>query len=294
MSSHVAADVVSRPAVAYFARNDAVYGGLLSGHTSLRSLPSELRGVMNALAHEDLLRVETVGNTEDRMLAKGLRLFDFATTAMPADRTKTLQDADAALRRAERMWTDNSVVHEALLHSASALKLEIDVVQQRLFNAAKVTPTIGTAIAAVTAFGPTQGGDTKTALNALRLLCGNESPDHLSRGAVLALAADAQAAKHDVSPLLRSIEEQFEQALATEVTSPDQLVRLADAAFVAQLIRNGLTDRYRHELAIHLEYRYTGLWSRTLAYEAWKPVGVDVDALTAIAKKGSFSSFFRR
>jgi hypothetical protein len=173
------------------------------------------------------------------------------------------------------------------------LGLGIDVLQQRLFAAAKTPPSIGTAKAAVEAFGSAGGGDVRTALNALRLLCGDESGAHPSRGGVLALASVAFAEGEGLAPLHRAVVEQYELAATTAVETPDDLIRLADAAYVARTVPFEGTAHYRNTLEDKLNRRYTGLWAAELRQQPWKPMGVIVPS-PAPARKSALGSLFRR
>ncbi len=299
MSTPIATAVVCRPAIAYFPQYDALYPGLLSGELDLRGVAAELRDSVNALSPEDKLRIETGGSSEDRLLAKALRLVESAADLELAEHPdatlvkELLTEADSILRRAERMWTDNSAVHEALLRTGMGLGLGIDILQQRLFAAARVSPSVGTAKAAVAAFGVHGGGDVRTALNALRLLCGDQPVNHPSRGAVLELALDTFDAGEGLAPLHRAVLEQFELAANAEVCTPDDLIRLADAAYVARSVPFDGGAQFREALEIKLDMRYTGLWSAELDTCPWKPEGVVVPD-SAPAKKSGLGSLFRR
>jgi hypothetical protein len=262
----ISTEIVSRPAIAYFPQYDAVYAGLLSGQVSIRALPSELRDVCWALSPEDHVRFEQLASREEALLLSGIRL----------TRESQYREADDHFRRSERMWTDNAAVHEALLRTALAMNVGIEMLQQRLFAAAKSTVSLGLAKATVTAFGPSGAGDIKTATNALKLLCGNIPSNHPSRSAVLSLALDAHRMGEDLQSLGRPLRDQFQIALDSPVTTPDELVRLSDASYVAQTIGGEFADRYCNELGEVLEHRYTGLWSHQLAVVHWKPEGVSL------------------
>jgi hypothetical protein len=280
----ISTEIVSRPAIAYFPRYDAVYAGLLDGQVSIRALPSELRDVCWALSPEDHVRFEQVASREEASLLSGIRL----------GRESQHREADDHFRRSERMWTDNATVHEALLRTALELNVGIDVLQQRLFAAARSTVSLGLAKATVAAFGPSGAGDIKTATNALKLLCGNIPSNHPSRSAVLSLALDAHRVGEDLQSLARPLRDQFQIALDSPVTAPDELVRLSDAAYVAQTIGGEFADHYCNELGEMLEHRYTGLWSHQLDVVYWKPEGVALaDASLSNRSRGWWPTFRR-
>jgi hypothetical protein len=103
MSFATTTEVACRPAIAYFPQYDALYVGLLSGELDLRAVAAELRDSVNALSPEDKLRIENNGSSEDRLLAKALRLLESASPKGRADVEAHLAEADEVLRRAERM-----------------------------------------------------------------------------------------------------------------------------------------------------------------------------------------------
>jgi hypothetical protein len=277
-------EIVCRPAIAYFSQFDQVYVGLLSKQVSLRSLPSDLHGLCWGLSTNDQLRFERVAHRDESLLMGGVRLLQEGRYA----------EADDALRRAERMWTDNSIVHEALLLVALALNLGIETLQQRLFAAAKASVSLGLAKATIRAFGPAGIGDVKTAMNALKLVCGTQPSDDPIRSAVLALALDAHRFGEDTELLSRQLRDQFSLAVDRRVSSTDELIRLADAAYVAQTIGGQLADRYCNELGLQLDHRYTGLWSEQLPTVLWRPDAVFLPAEEVSARTRGLLSAFRR
>jgi hypothetical protein len=278
------AEAVCRPAIAYFPQYDRIYAGLFGGDVNLRSLPVEFRSLCWGLSTDDQRRFERTASREEALLVQGVRHLQ----------ANEFREALDALRRSERMWTDNAIVHEALLRVTMRLNLGIEALQERLFAAARTQPALGLAQATVSAFGPSGSGDTKTALNALKLLCGTEPADHPSRSAILSLALDAHRCGEAIQPIFRLITEQMELALSRNQFAPDELTRLADAAYVADVIGGDMAERYGAELNSRLDLRYTGLWSDELDMAIWKPDGVVLTAEPTTTRQRGLLSAFRR